>query len=374
MEITTNGGAQRFGRHACAALASIASTTGEACRLAALYDPPGVHHLRIGNIDFAVRGFGGNRIAFACNAIRFGRGSTFAYLSHPNLAALGLLLRAARPGIPYIVATYGTDAWEYLPTCRRLGLRWATRVTALTRFTAQHLVDLNGVAADKVELHPPALEPGLVTLKGQSIREQFPPKARILLTVSRLVSAERKGVDNVIQALPCLVREYPALHYVVIGDGDDLDRLKSLAQTNWVMERVHFVGNRRDTELSGYYDACELYVMPSKLEGFGIVFIEAMAFGKPVVGGKHGGTIDIIDDGRTGFLVEHGDIGGLTGALKVLLSDDEQRQRMGEEGRRSVCQRYSFGRFAQRLTELRLSAIAPINRRRSPAEPVAKIE
>jgi len=353
IDLMSPGGVQRIGRHACAALTAMTKATGEECRLDSLYDPKGAHHLKVGDISFTVQGFGGDRGRFALAALRAARGTALAYINHPNLAALGLMLRTVRPSMPYIIATYGTDAWEYLPTGRRLGLRYATKVTALTQFTAQRLSDLNGVAAHKIELHPPALEPEFVIGNGNHIRSQFPRGAKILLTVSRLVSSEHKGVDNVIQALPNLLRACPETHYMVVGDGDDSARLRGLARMNGVFDRVHFVGTKIGLELSSYYDACDVYVMPSLLEGFGVVFIEAMAFGKPVVGGKHGGTVDLIEEGRTGFLVEHGNLPKLIEVLGTLLKDDQRRKRIGEAAHRCVNEKYSFERFSQRLKELR---------------------
>jgi len=121
------------------------------------------------------------------------------------------------------------------------------------------------------------------------------------------------------------------------------------------------VGRRTDAELPAYYDACDVFVMPSLLEGFGIVFIEAMAFGRPVIGGRHAGTLDLIDDGRTGFLVEHGDIRRLTVVLKNLLRDERRRAQIGEAGRLWVSHRYSFERFAKVLRELRYLPATPAN-------------
>ena len=365
IDLTSTGGVQRISRHACAALTTMARTTGEQCTLATFYDPIGAHHLKVGDISFTAIGFGGNRASFALAALRAARRSSLTYINHPNLAALGLLLKAIRPNMPYIVATYGTDAWDSLPMGRRFGLRCATKITALTQFTAQRLSKFNGVAAHKIELHPPALEPGFVTGNGNSIRSQFPPGAKILLTVSRLESSERKGVDNVVQALSDLLRVCHETHYVVVGEGNDSVRLQEIARTNGVADRVHFVGTKVGQELSDYYDACDVYVMPSLLEGFGIVFIEAMAFGKPVVGGKHGGTLDLIDDERTGFLVENGNVPKLATVLEILLKDDQRRKQMGEAGRRCVKERYSFERFSHRLSEVRRLANGNIEKPRT---------
>ncbi|MBI4507924.1 MAG: glycosyltransferase family 4 protein, partial [Chloroflexi bacterium] len=135
-----------------------------------------------------------------------------------------------------------------------------------------------------------------------------------------------------------------------VGDGDDRPELERLAEESGVAQRVVFAGTKVGEELATYYRACDVFVMPSIKEGFGIVFLEAMAFGKPVVGGNHGGTPEAVQDGVTGFLVQYGDESALADRLSLLLRDAELRARMGEAGRRHVAAQYTFGHFSERLT------------------------
>jgi glycosyltransferase involved in cell wall biosynthesis len=159
-------------------------------------------------------------------------------------------------------------------------------------------------------------------------------------------------MDTVIQALPQVLTVVPDTRYVIVGDGNDRPRLESLAKAVDVAEHVFFVGAIGHDELVKYYEACDVFVMPSHAEGFGIVFLEAMAFAKPVIGGNHGGTPDVIRDGVTGFLVEYGDIDGLTSRILSLLQNEELRQKMGQTGRQYVEENFSFARFQHRLVHL----------------------
>jgi glycosyltransferase involved in cell wall biosynthesis len=143
----------------------------------------------------------------------------------------------------------------------------------------------------------------------------------------------------------------PELHLVAIGSGTDVPRLKHLAQKSGVAARVHFLSALPQEQLGPAYDSCEVFALPSRGEGFGLVFLEAMSHGKPVIGGAHGGTPDVIEDGVTGYLVRHGDVAELTDRLERLLADDTIRCSMGARALERVRRDFTFDRFARDLAE-----------------------
>jgi glycosyltransferase involved in cell wall biosynthesis len=158
-----------------------------------------------------------------------------------------------------------------------------------------------------------------------------------------------KGVDHTIQAVARLADRYPDLRYRIIGKGSDKPRLMQLAQSSGLGERVVFEQDLTDEQLVEAYARCTAYVMPSGQEGFGIVFLEAMRYAKPCIGGDAGGTPEVIEDGRTGFLVPFGDVDRLVTALDALLGDADLRHRLGEAGRARLLERFTFDRFRDRL-------------------------
>jgi glycosyltransferase involved in cell wall biosynthesis len=149
-------------------------------------------------------------------------------------------------------------------------------------------------------------------------------------------------VDLVIRALPALVANHPQLKYVVIGDGEDRVRLEELAQSAGVGAHVSFLGHVPEETLKEEFSRCTVFVMPSAKEGFGMVFVEAMAYGKPVVAARAAGATEVVEHGRTGMLVEYGDVAGLTTALDELLGNPELRRRLGEAGHLATQGKFSF--------------------------------
>ncbi len=173
-----------------------------------------------------------------------------------------------------------------------------------------------------------------------SIRQKhyIPKTAVLVLSVGRLV--RRKGFDRVIKNLPQLTAEGLDVHYLICGRGGMEAELKSLSQALNVSDRVHFAGYVPDRELADYYKACDLFSMltyfdqeGASVEGFGIVYVEAGYFCKPVLASRVGGAIDAVHHLETGILVDPDSATDLTQALRQLCADSQLRDRLGQTGR-----------------------------------------
>jgi hypothetical protein len=115
---------------------------------------------------------------------------------------------------------------------------------------------------------------------------------------------------------------------------------------------VRFLGNQNEEALKDYYKKADVFVMPSRQEGFGIVFLEAMGYGKPVIAAAFGGAPDIVIDRLTGYLIEYGDVDTLADRLISVLRDPDLGRQMGRAGRDRLNANYTYGHFRQRLAEL----------------------
>ncbi len=229
---------------------------------------------------------------------------------------------------------------------------------AISRYTAALLGDL-GVPPERVHVVPNGTRPeqfdneqsraAAATLRA---RYDLPVDGPMLATVGRLVP--RKGVDTVIRALPRIADKVPNTLYVVAGGGPDRPRLEALAADQGVSERVRFLGKVPDADVSGLYQACTAFVMPARqegasVEGFGLVFREAGACGKPVIGAYSGGVPDAIEHGDTGLLVPPADPRAFADAAIQLLSDEALAARLGARGREVVHTEGTWDRVAERM-------------------------
>ena len=267
----------------------------------------------------------------------------------------GLIARCIRSfnSIPYIIYAHGEEI-QIGQTSRTLSwlmpmvYNGASAIIANSRNT-KSLLECIGVRSDTIRIiHPgvdsASLESGKVL--GRRIREQHQlGQSPVLLIVGRL--QRRKGQDMMIKALPLVHQNFPETKFLIVGTGHEEAYLKHLAREVGVISSVVFAGQVQDRELGGYYAACDLFVMPNRqigedIEGFGMVFLEAAATGKAVIGGKSGGTDDAILDGVTGLRVDGNKVEEIAEAVIGLLSDRERARSMGENGRCRVEREFSW--------------------------------
>jgi len=176
---------------------------------------------------------------------------------------------------------------------------------------------------------------------------------KVILTVARLSSG--KGQDVVIQALPKLLKEIPNVKYLIVGDGRRRQELEKLVEKRGLKEAVIFAGAVDHNQLYDFYNVCNIFVMLSrrgKKESFGIVFLEAWAHEKPVIGGNIGGVDEVIDNGETGLLVDPNDVDAAAEAICQLLENEDLAVAMGKAGRKKAEKVFSRKAMAQKTLTL----------------------
>ena len=367
-ELKAVGGIQCAGRHIAAVLADFARRHGMKCRLFSLNDTHELHRMVLpspissgqaaAGHEFMFMGYERGKVRLGAAAMRAAwGGARVAVAAHPHLALVTQGMRAVRKGLRTIVWTHGIEVWEPLPLLRRRALGGADLVLAPSRDTAQHVAAMQQVPCERIRVLPWALDPQFAArTAAAAAKVGLPgtfPVGRVILTVGRWSAGEEyKGVDHLIAALPRLLCDWPDVRVVAVGEGDGRAWLEHLAAEHGVQHSVHFLPQVSQAELAACYAACEIFALPSRGEGFGFVYLEAMSHGKPVIAGAHAGAPEVVEDGVTGFLVPHGDVQQLTTALRTLLASPGRARDMGAKGRARVEKEFQFEKFASTLEQI----------------------
>ena len=296
-----------------------------------------------------VRTFRGSRKALAAGVLvqQIGRSKPVIVFDHLGLARVEALLpRAMRS--PYLVFLHGIEVWRPLTWEWRRTLLGATQRVANSAFTRRRAMDSSPWLPRTGVLH-------LCLEEGEPKNERNErlldcAGSDFLLTVGRMAADERyKGFDELLAAMPEVLAGVPTARLVIAGDGDDRVRLQARAADLGLAGSVVFTGFVNEATLRELYARCAVFAMPSRNEGFGLVYLEAMRAGKPCLALRGSAAGEIIEDGVTGALVEDGSEEQLVNALVRLLRDAELRARLGEAGRKRWARTFTFDAFCNGL-------------------------
>ncbi len=251
---------------------------------------------------------------------------------------------------PYAVFLHGIEAWGPLSAGDRHRLAAARLRLANSEFTARRTMaahpGIGPVIACPLALLPPEA-PGPEPCASDPV----PVGPAAVLIVGRMLAAERyKGHDQLLDAWPRVLQAVPNAQLIIVGDGDDAGRLRERAERAGAAGSVVFTGFVGDRALHSLYDRCAVFAMPSRAEGFGLVYLEAMTHALPCIGSRDDAAAEIIVDGETGLLVDQANVQELSDAIVRLLTDDDLCRRMGAAGRQRVRDCFSFERFANQVT------------------------
>jgi glycosyltransferase involved in cell wall biosynthesis len=353
------GGIERYSRSFCRALA-LAAPESKRWLVSARPRPDGIADLKLdcpimltkGPKIWTARKFW-LTVTLPLLALRLRPTHLFAL--HINLAPLAQWV-ARMMNTGYSVVVHGIEVWGILPHLKRQSLINAKKVIAVSRFTAEVVHQRHGIPEHQFALLPNVID---LPLTNEKVFPSHPPT---LLTVGRIAKKERyKGHEVVLKAMPQVLRQVPDARYVVVGDGDDRPRLERLAHQLGIASSVAFVGQVSDNELIRHYATCDVFVMPSKTvldpkrpkgEGFGIVYLEAMAHGKPVVGPNYGAPTEFLRHGENALLVDPNNPHEVAEAVVYLLTHPEEARRMGERGRQLVAKEFTMEAMVRRLKAL----------------------
>jgi phosphatidyl-myo-inositol dimannoside synthase len=277
--------------------------------------------------------------------------------THLNFGPVAHLARRAA-GTPFTLVAHGIDAHSDLPGVTLSALRAADRVVAVSTWTRGRVLALGGMDPEKICVLPNTMDETRFTLGPRSLallsRYRIAPDEKVVLTVARLDMRERyKGYDRVVEALPAILAACGKVRLILVGDGDDAPRVQAMARRLGVDDAVTLAGFVPDDELADHYRLANVFAMPSTGEGFGIVYVEAMACGTPVLAGDRDGSADALDGGALGRMVDPGDVRAIAEGVISLLRKEGPPQWFDRMAvRDAVVRRFGRAVFRENLRKI----------------------
>jgi asparagine synthase (glutamine-hydrolysing) len=341
------GGIQRISQLYLKALCELDAESNRRVRLIALNDPV----LDSGDIRrYAPNGLDDwfvcnqKKFRFVRESLRMSRGCTRIVCGHVALLPVAWMIKRLNPRLDYYLVAHGIEVWRRLPLIERMALRGAKRIFCVSDFTRRELLKRCRLPASRAVVLANTLDPRFQIAAGAPL-DQCPP---VILSVTRLSRNDYyKGLDHLIAAMPAIREAVPKACLRIVGRGEDSRRLQALALRSGLPPgAVEFLGFLDDKALEAELGACRLFALPSQNEGFGLVFLEAMARGRPCLGANAGGTPEVISQ-DTGVLVGFGDVPGIAHACVGALSRDWDQGAILEQARK-----FSFPNFKRKLASL----------------------
>ena len=347
------GGIERFNRCFLKALDEIADVDVRAYSLYdrdanALYFPP--------ERTFFFRR---KKLPFILAVLQAAMKADIIIVGHINLSFLAVVLKYLKPSTRQLLITHGIDVWQHPHTgVKKRYLQLCDQILAVSRFTKEKLVRMQQTPADKISIFHNTIDPYLPIATNftkpaeLAARYGLQPEDKVIFALTRLSSSEQfKGYDKVLRTLQRMVRQDPGIKYILGGKSDERERarIQSLVASLGLEAHVVLPGFITEAEVGDHYLLADCYIMPSKKEGFGIVYIEALLYGLPVIAGNKDGSTDALQDGRLGRLIDPDSEEEIEAALRQALAGD-RRNRPSIQA--DVIRCFGFPVFRERLSDM----------------------
>ncbi|MFN6515946.1 MAG: glycosyltransferase family 4 protein [Nostoc sp. CreGUA01] len=278
--------------------------------------------------------------------------------THVNYATACYVLKLIT-GTPYWVVAHGLEVWNIENKMTKLALQKADKIISVSNYTRQRLLEETDIEPEKIVVLPNTFDAKQFEIKPKPTyllkRYNLKDEQPVILTVTRLGRmAKYKGYDQIIHALVKVRSQIPDVHFILAGKGDDLPRIKTLVNSLNLQDSITIAGFIPDEELCAHYNLCDVFAMPSKGEGFGIVYLEALACGKPVLAGNQDGSIDPLAQGKLGCLVDPDNVEEIADNLIQILQGDFSNPAVyqPEYLQRKTIEAYEFRQFRTSLARL----------------------
>ncbi|NEQ99836.1 MAG: glycosyltransferase family 4 protein [Cyanothece sp. SIO2G6] len=280
-------------------------------------------------------------------------------VTHANYAK-ALCIAKRMFNIRYWIVAHGLEVWDVKPGLLQTALRQADRIAAVSQYTRQRLMQEQSIPGDRIHILTNTFDAERFQIAPKPLhlleKHSLNPRQKVILTVCRLggESPLYKGYEHIIRILPQLREHFSDIQYVLVGKGSDLKRIQQLVNTLDLQANVILPGFVPDEILPDYYNLCDVFAMPSTGEGFGIVYLEALSCGKPVLAGNQDGAVDPLLNGELGCLINPHDREEILMALLNILQGHYPNNRVyqPEYLREQAIAHFSINQFQTQLIHL----------------------
>lgn len=306
------------------------------------------------------RGFNGVKVRFGFASILAGLRADLIIMSHVNLLLFARVIKFFAPNKRIIMYAHGIEVWRNISPWKQQFLQRKAEIWAVSEFTAKELRKQHKVPPERIKILHNCLNPyfeiPLEFEKPAELLQRYRLKGDqpVLFTLTRISDSEKyKGYDIVINVLPELIKNFPGLQYIISGKADwkERDRIVKLIKKLNLQNHVFLTGFVDYKELPDHFLLADCFVLPSKKEGFGIVFIESAACGCNVLAGNKDGSSDALLGGQLGTLVNPDDKNEVYSALFEILK--KPKSTVEAKKIQSKCLEYfSFGKYKENVVKL----------------------
>ena len=278
-------------------------------------------------------GFDAQKFRFVRKAVQEGLKSKVILLSHINLLLPAFIIKKLAPDTKIVLLAHGIEIWDKITPLQKKMLGCCDEIVAVSQFTSDRIQAVHGFPASRCRVLNNCLDPFLPLPQNAMVDKAFyekyqcSPEDRILFTLTRLAGTEHyKGYDIVLNAIKDIT--IPGVRYLLAGKYDPIEKQKldTLITQLGLKDKVVLPGFVPDADVASLFTMADLYVMPSSKEGFGIVFIEAMYYGLPVIAGNADGSVDALLNGALGLLVNPQSVKEVKAAIEKILDNPSQYQ------------------------------------------------
>lgn len=278
-------------------------------------------------------GYNNNRLKFILNSLIKGKNADLIIISHVNILPLAWLIKKLLSKKKLIMIAHGIEVWSLPLGYKKKMLTICDEIICVSEFTRQKVSEINEIKKVKLSVINNCIDPFLINQKSADVidflRKRYGvlPEEKIMFTLTRMDANERyKGYDRVIEAMAGLTNLYPNLKYIIGGSYDETEKkyIDDILKQLKMEDKVVFTGFIKNEEFNNHFLMSDFYIMPSYGEGFGIVFIEAMYFGLPVIAGNKDGSVDALLNGELGILIDPMNVEEIKSAIEMVMKDSEK--------------------------------------------------